>query len=198
MRRRSRGRQLELTVTENQALFALDDVWVATRLIDGQFPNYRQLLPESFDHAVELTAKRSLGGGAPRRACWPRRTRLSGSSSRRASSRMRAVTQDVGQAEESSTSHTSGDEFEIGFNPASSSTGSTASTATRSTLKFISPLRPACSAGRTELPLSDHADPPQQLRRPLRDGRTACRRRTGVTCATSRSQGPSPWARSSS
>src|SRR2546422_2113005 len=39
---------------ENQVVFAADDVWLTTRRIDGQFPNYKQLLPEAFEHDVTL------------------------------------------------------------------------------------------------------------------------------------------------
>src|ERR671934_2341578 len=46
------GDTVELGVHENQVVFAADDVWLTTRRIDGQFPNYKQLLPESFEHEV--------------------------------------------------------------------------------------------------------------------------------------------------
>src|SRR6266581_3384579 len=48
------GESVELGVHENQVVFAADDVWLTTRRIDGQFPNYKQLLPESFEHDVTL------------------------------------------------------------------------------------------------------------------------------------------------
>ena len=35
-------------------VFGSGDAWLTTRRIDGQFPNYRQLLPEQFD-AGDLT-----------------------------------------------------------------------------------------------------------------------------------------------
>ena len=41
---------VELGVLENQIVFGLDGVWLTTRRIDGQFPNFRQLLPETFEH----------------------------------------------------------------------------------------------------------------------------------------------------
>ena len=31
-----------------------DGVWLTTRRIDGQFPNYKQLLPEAFEHELTL------------------------------------------------------------------------------------------------------------------------------------------------
>src|SRR6266540_1382061 len=46
------GDTIELGVHENQVVFAADDVWLTTRRIDGQFPNYKQLLPETFEHEV--------------------------------------------------------------------------------------------------------------------------------------------------
>jgi DNA polymerase-3 subunit beta len=48
------GDNIELGVHENQVVFAADDVWLTTRRIDGQFPNYKQLLPEAFEHDVTL------------------------------------------------------------------------------------------------------------------------------------------------
>src|SRR5947208_10923248 len=48
------GDQLELGVHENQVVFSADGVWLTTRRIDGQFPNYKQLLPETFEHEVTL------------------------------------------------------------------------------------------------------------------------------------------------
>ena len=37
---------------ENQILFGMDGVWLSARRIDGQFPNYRQLLPQTFEHEI--------------------------------------------------------------------------------------------------------------------------------------------------
>src|SRR5436189_5712207 len=48
------GDTVELGVHDNQVVFTAEDVWLTTRRIDGQFPNYKQLLPESFEHEVPL------------------------------------------------------------------------------------------------------------------------------------------------
>ena len=45
---------VQLGVQENQVVFAVDGVALTTRRIDGQFPNYRQLLPEAFEHELAL------------------------------------------------------------------------------------------------------------------------------------------------
>src|SRR6476659_9535855 len=56
------GDTVELGVHENHVVFGTGagdtaDAWLTTRRIDGQFPNYRQLLPETFE--VELTLLKS-------------------------------------------------------------------------------------------------------------------------------------------
>ena len=45
---------VEVWLTRNQALFRVGEVSLSSRLIDGQFPNHRQLLPDSFEHEVKL------------------------------------------------------------------------------------------------------------------------------------------------
>src|SRR2546421_3080666 len=54
------GDTIELGVHENQVVFAADDVWLTTRRIDGQFPNYKQLLPETFEHELTLPRDEAL------------------------------------------------------------------------------------------------------------------------------------------
>lgn len=39
---------LEISVLENQVLFVYDSVLLTARLIEGQYPNYHQVIPESF------------------------------------------------------------------------------------------------------------------------------------------------------
>src|SRR3989449_7530629 len=48
------GERLELAVHQNQGIFGVEGIWLTTRRIDGQFPNYRQLLPETFEYEVTL------------------------------------------------------------------------------------------------------------------------------------------------
>jgi DNA polymerase-3 subunit beta len=138
--------ELRLVITENQALFEVGDVWVATRLIDGQFPNYRQLLPESFDHAVELARDELLG--VTRRVSLlaqkntPLRLHFT-----EGKLTIRAVTQDVGQAEEEIEAPFSGEPFEIGFNPLFLIDGLEGVSGDTATLKFINPLRPGLVTG---------------------------------------------------
>ena len=48
------GESLAVSVSQNQVVFELGDAVLSSRLIDGQFPNYRQLLPETVEHELRL------------------------------------------------------------------------------------------------------------------------------------------------
>ena len=47
---------IRIGVRANQVVFEVDGLALSSRLIDGQFPNYSQLLPEAYEH--ELTINR--------------------------------------------------------------------------------------------------------------------------------------------
>lgn len=141
---------VDIAIGENQALFRLadekGDVYVASRLIDGQFPNYKQLIPESFEHEVTL-GKELVMAAARRTSLLAQRNaplRLTFAPGRLT---MRALTQDVGQAEESLDIPYDGEEFEIGFNPAYLIEGIEAVDEDDVKLRFTNPLRPGLVSG---------------------------------------------------
>jgi DNA polymerase-3 subunit beta len=132
---------LRVSVRQNQVLFALDGVVLSSRLIDGQFPNYRQLLPESFEHELrlagpeltEVVRRISLLAqkNAPLRLAFePGELTVS------------AQTPDVGEARESLPVAFQGEPLEIGFNPEFLRAGLEAVAEGDVLLKLISPLRP--------------------------------------------------------
>jgi DNA polymerase-3 subunit beta len=138
--------ELQLGVQENQVLFASDGVLLTTRRIEGQFPNYRQLLPETFENEVTL----------PRDELLDVVRRVSVMAQRNAPLRLRfaegeltvsAQTQDVGEATETMPVSFSGDALEIGFNPEFLRDGIESVEGDEVRLKLISPLRPAVLQG---------------------------------------------------
>jgi len=141
---------IEVAIGENQALFKLSDptgdVWVASRLIDGQFPNYKQLLPDSFDHEVTL-AKDEFMAAARRVSLLAQKNAPLRLSFAEHKLTMRALTQDVGQAEESLDVDFGGEAFEIGFNPAYLIDGIDAIDDASVLLRFTTPLRPGLVSG---------------------------------------------------
>jgi DNA polymerase-3 subunit beta len=130
-----------LGVHENYVVFGTGDVWLTTRRIDGQFPNYKQLIPETFE--VEVTTAREPLLEVIRRAgvMAQRNTplRLAFSEGELAVS---AQTQDVGEARESLEIDFVGETLEIGFNPDFLKDGLDALGGDTVQLKLINPLRP--------------------------------------------------------
>jgi DNA polymerase III subunit beta len=132
--------QLSLSVLQNQVVFSIDGVILSSRLIEGQFPNYRQLLPDGFEHDLKLAGSEltevvrriSLLAqkNAPLRLAFaPGELTVS------------AQTPDVGEASESMPVAFQGEPLEIGFNPEFLRDGLEAVEGDVM-LKLISPLRP--------------------------------------------------------
>jgi len=137
----ARQDELRVSVLQNQVVFEIDGVTLSSRLIDGQFPNYRQLLPESFEHELRLSGgeitevvrRISLLAqkNAPLRLAFqPGELKIS------------AQTPDIGEAMESLPVAFQGEPLEIGFNPDFLRDGLEAVEEGDLLLKLISPLRP--------------------------------------------------------
>ena len=63
--------QVAVSLLPNQAVFRAGAIVLNTRLIDGQFPNFRQLLPESYEHDVRLPRAGIPRGHPPRQPARP-------------------------------------------------------------------------------------------------------------------------------
>jgi DNA polymerase-3 subunit beta len=136
------GDTIDLGVHENHVVFGTGDAWLTTRRIDGQFPNYKQLLPEAFE--VELSLPKSELADVVRRASVlalrnsPLRLRLA-----EGELTVSAQTQDVGETRETMPAAYSGEEFMIGFNAEFLRDGIDSIVGDDVKLKLINPLRPA-------------------------------------------------------
>ena len=60
--------ELVLAQAKNQVLFHLEGVDIVSRLIDGQFPNYQQVLPASHTTRAEIDREELLRAVRPGRA----------------------------------------------------------------------------------------------------------------------------------
>ena len=132
---------LRVWLTRNQALFRVGQVSLSSRLIDGQFPNHDQLLPDSYEHEVKL----------PRSELLEVTRRVSQLAQRNAALRLSfsdgelvvsAETPDLGDAREALPAPYDGELLEIGFNPEFVRDGLESIDADEIVLKLISPLRP--------------------------------------------------------
>ncbi len=132
---------LSVWLTRNQAIFRVGPTSLSSRLIDGQFPNHAQLLPESYEHEVKL----------PRAELLEVTRRVSQLAQRNAALRLSfsegelvvsAETPDLGDAREALPAPYSGELLEIGFNPEFVRDGLESIDSDDVVLKLISPLRP--------------------------------------------------------
>ncbi|MGZ4387472.1 MAG: DNA polymerase III subunit beta, partial [Gaiellaceae bacterium] len=116
-------------------------VVLTSRRIDGQFPNYKQLLPETFEHVLHLP-RAEFADVVRRVSVMAQRNtplRLSFSDGELTIS---ARTQDVGEARETLPVAFTGEVFEIGFNADFLRDGIDSISGDEVELKLISPLRP--------------------------------------------------------
>ena len=141
--------EIQLGLLENHVVFGADGTWLTTRRIDGQFPNYRQLLPEQFEHELVMPREevlevvRRVSLMAQRNS--PIRLRFGGGELT-----VSAITQDVGEARESVPAPYNGDTMEIGFNAEFLRDGLDSVESDSVTFKLISPLRPVVLEGEAD------------------------------------------------
>src|SRR5215216_3098019 len=132
---------IAVAALENQVVFTVDDIVLSSRLVEGRFPNYQQLLPESYEHELRvsrdelLEVVRRVGLLAQKNA--PLRLRFS-----EGTVDVSAQTPDVGEASESLPVPLAGEQVEIGFNPEFFREGLESAESEELVLKLISPLRP--------------------------------------------------------
>ncbi len=133
----------ELRLGEKDASFEVGGTRVVTRLIEGEFPNYRGLIPETYPN--ELTVNRAELLDAVRRVrlmaqeATPIRINMSAENGLE----LVAVTQDVGQAQEALDANYSGDELTVAFNPDYLIDGIDVTPGEEVRLQTVDPLKPA-------------------------------------------------------
>ncbi len=133
--------ELTAAVDEGQVVFELGGVVLSSRLIDGQFPNHRQLLPESVEHELRLSTV-ELTDVVRRVSLLAQKNAPLRLSFREGELTVSAQTPDVGEASEAIPVPFSGEAFEIGFNPEFLRDGLESIDTDELLLKLISPIRP--------------------------------------------------------
>ena len=135
------GDQIEVAALEHQVIFRVGGVTLSSRLVEGRFPNYKQLLPDAFEHELHLNGPevsevvRRISLLAQKNA--PLRMRFS-----EGALEVSAQTPDIGEASESLPVPFNGETLEIGFNPEFLRDGLESAESEDLVLKLISPLRP--------------------------------------------------------
>ena len=144
--------QVTLRLGEREATFEVDSVRLTTRLIEGDFPNYRGLIPAS--HPNRLTVSREALVEAVRRVKLMARepntpVRLAMSAD---GLELVAITQDVGQAHEQLDAAYEGEALTVAFNPEYVLSGVDVTAGDEITLDTVDAQKPAVirSAGAEE------------------------------------------------
>ena len=129
-----------------EAVFEVGETRLTTRLIEGEYPNYRNLLPSSYPN--RLTVGRDALLEALRRVkilaqdSTPVRLTLGGDTLR-----LTAITQDVGNAHEEIDASYEGTEMTVAFNPEYLAAGIDAVEGDEVTLSTMDPMKPAVLRG---------------------------------------------------
>lgn len=142
------GAEAELTLRlgEREATFEIGGTRLTTRLIEGEFPNYRQLIPQSYPNV--LTVQRDTLLDAIRRVkilakdATPVRLQQTTDGLT-----LTAITQDVGTAADELDAHFDGGELVVAFNPDYLAAGVEAANAEEVTLQTLDALKPAIVRG---------------------------------------------------
>jgi DNA polymerase-3 subunit beta len=133
--------EVEISLARNQAVFRVAGVVLSSRLIEGQFPSWRQLIPEAFEHDVRL----------PREEFLEIARRISQLAQRNAPLRLAfaegeltvaAETPDIGDASEGMPAPYTGEPLEIAFNPQFLVEGVESVATEQIAIQLSSPLRP--------------------------------------------------------
>jgi DNA polymerase-3 subunit beta len=138
--------ELTLRLGERDATFEIGTTRLTTRLIEGEFPNYRQLIPPAYPN--KLTVARDALSEAIRRVkllakdATPIRLQMTADSLR-----LTAITQDVGNAVEELDAVLEGAELTVAFNPDYFAAGVEAVGADEVTLETLDSLKPAVLRG---------------------------------------------------
>jgi DNA polymerase-3 subunit beta len=136
--------EIDVVLGEREVVFRVGTTEVTTRLIEGEFPNYQQLIPSGYPN--RLTVSRDALQAAVNRV------RLVGQSKDTAPIRLgmsaeglelSAIAQDVGEAHESVEAKYEGTDLTVAFNSQFLLDGIDAAASDEVVIESIDPLKPA-------------------------------------------------------
>ena len=139
----SEEKEVEVALGENQALFRVGDVLFGTRLIDGNFPEYKRLLPTSFEREISVSREDLISTLRRVNLFAQRQTPPVPVSLSFSEGSVEVIVRngEIGEAHERLEA-TSEDEFLISFNPGYLLDGVSAIDTEKVVFKFNEPLKP--------------------------------------------------------
>jgi DNA polymerase-3 subunit beta len=131
--------EVELKMHEKQVMFKMGDLVVSSRLIEGQFPNYKQLVPKGEKTSVKVN-REELAAVVKRALIFGHNMRLGVYSDHLS---VTTETPEVGDSKEEVPAEVEGEEMEVGFNGAYLLDGVTAVETERVEIRLDDPQRPS-------------------------------------------------------
>lgn len=130
---------VEMKMQEKQVMFRVGELVVSSRLIEGQFPNYRQLMPKGEKTAVKVEKER-ITAALKRALIFGHNLRVGVYGDHL---RITTETPEVGDSKEEVAAEVEGEELEIGFNGGYMVEGILAVGTDRVEIKMDEPQKPA-------------------------------------------------------
>jgi DNA polymerase-3 subunit beta len=140
--------EIEVVLSEREVVFRVGNTSVTTRLIEGDFPNYEQLIPSGYPNRMTV-ARDQLSAAI-------NRVRLVGQGRDTAPIRLAmtaeglelsAVAQDVGEAHEAVEAKYEGTDVTVAFNSQFLLEGIDAAAGSEVVIESVDPLKPAVLKG---------------------------------------------------
>jgi DNA polymerase-3 subunit beta len=140
--------QIDVVLGEREVLFRVGNSEITTRLIEGEFPNYRQLLPDTHESRLTVSRQQLLDAvrrvGLLARDTTPVRMEFNALGVKLSSS-----SPDLGQAVETVEARYEGEDLTVAFNPQYLIDGLTASVGESIQLDVRDGLKPGVMHGET-------------------------------------------------
>jgi DNA polymerase III subunit beta len=141
--------QVELAVDDAQVSFRVGELSLTSRLIEGEFPNYRQLLPEGYESRLTVSRQQLIDAvrrvGLLARDTTPVRLEFNALGVKLSSS-----SPDVGQAVEAVEARYEGEDMTIAFNPTYLADGLQVATGESVRLEVRDGLKPGIVRGESD------------------------------------------------
>jgi DNA polymerase-3 subunit beta len=130
---------VEMKMQDKQVMFKIGDLAISSRLIEGQFPNYKQLIPKGEKTSVKIE-KEVLSAAVKRALIFGHNMRVGIYSDHL---RVTTETPEVGDSKEEIPADINGEEMEIGFNGTYLMDGLSGVESEKVEIKLDDPQKPA-------------------------------------------------------
>jgi DNA polymerase-3 subunit beta len=141
--------EIELFVDESQVAFQLGALTLTSRLIEGEFPNYRQLLPEEYGNRLSVS-RQQLTDAVRRVGLLARDTSPVRLEFNALGVKLSSSSPDLGQAVEAVEARYEGEDLTAAFNPTYLADGLAAATGEAVRLEVRDGLKPGIVRGESD------------------------------------------------